>query len=351
MTATHDQLLDLQVFLAATPVQQAGLSTPLLIFNDATALGADIFRAYGSPSEAEDDADLSAVAKLAAAAAFAQNPQPAQIWIADVKATDTLTETLDKVLDEGLFVVAVTTPDLRVSGTQATFAASCAARQIHYTFQSSDAGWLTSGVPAAFSATASLEYVSGIYHPTDAELDDVRWQVKNLVANPDRTSRNWTGVIAGSAPFSVSATQYNFLTENNINFAAPFGPATTYVAPGRMLNGRPASEIMTAQWFRKRLLERWTRVFLQYDAAAEKLPVDADGQGILEGEVNAQANIGISAGHFTPGQVLVTLPEVTSGDRDAQRIPIEVAIMTRTGAIKISSAVTLSRDPVITTED
>jgi len=353
MTATHDLLLNIQTILSPPPVQQQGLSTPLFISSDSD-LSPDPVRVYNSIQAVDNDADLSASAKAAALVAFSQQPQPASLWIAGlvdgVNPPYTLTQALDRVLDTGRDVIAVAT-DVRVTATIATFASACAAREVHYVFQTSDADWLTAGVPSAFSATAGLEYISGVYHPTDAEFADVAWLTKNLVYDPDVTSRNWTGQVRGIAPYAVTDTQYTNLTDNNINFSAPFGPVETYIAPGVMLTGRPASEILSVQWYRRRLLSRWTRVFLQYDAAGLKIPVDVDGQEILAAEARAQFDQGVATGHFTDGQIIITLPAITSADRDAQRIPIQIALMTTTGAVRVASTVTFSRDPIVTIED
>jgi hypothetical protein len=109
--------------------------------------------------------------------------------------------------------------------------------------------------------------------------------------------------------------------------------------------------MISLQWFKIRLLERWTRLFLRYDAEGSKIPVDTDGQEIVAAEARTQFSLGVSAGHFTADQLLITLPLITSADRDNQRIPIQIAVMTLTGAVEIAASATFSREPVVAIEE
>jgi hypothetical protein len=354
MTATHDLLIQIQTILAPPPVQQQGFTTPLFISSDSEFNPGEVVRFYTSVEDVNLDNDLSADTVVALETAFAQNPQPAAIMVTcqpEGLTTYTATQALDRVRNAGYFVTAVAWQDHSTPADQLAFAQDCAAREVLYVFQSADAGWITPGLPTGFAGIDNIEYVAGVYAtPAEPYFLDLAWLTKNMVYDPDRTSRNWAGQVRGLTPYSVTSTAYTNLIANQINFAAPFGPAPMYVAPGVSTTGRPVSELISVQWFKKRIRERWSALFLKYDAEGAKIPVDSDGQELLAAEARTQFALGVTAGHFTEGQLIITLPVITQQDRDAQRIPIEISLMTLTGAVRITSTITFSREPIVSTE-
>ena len=353
MSLKHDNeiLGGIQFILDAPPVSGASFSSPLWISGE-DALDGDPYRIYTTAEDADADGDLSASAKAAVAVCFQQPVPPPRVIVAAADGATTYVEALDAVRED--LYVGWAAIDSRTLTDINTFGAAAAARQVGFVFQSGEGDFLTAEWPATVSSLETLEYNAVVFHPDDAAKLDIATIARNISPNADNFSRNWTGRIAGVAPYAsgeVSTAEYALALTNNVNLLAEFGGRPNWLYPGKMSNGRPASEIFSAQWFQVRLFERLARLFDRYDSLNLKLPVSREGQEAVAEEVRSQFDQGVSAGHFQDGQLLITLPEITETDRDEQRIPIEVALTYETGAIKVLGSVTLSRQPVIEDEE
>jgi hypothetical protein len=349
MSLKHDNeiLGGIQFILDAPPVAGASFSSPLWISGE-DALDGDDYRIYTSSADADADVDLSASAKDAVRVAFSQPTPPPRVIVAAADGATTYLQALDAVRED--LYVGWAAIDSRTLSDISTFGQGAATRKVGFVFQSGDGDFLTSDWPAAVSALESLEYNAVVFHPEDGEKLDIATIARNISPNADNFSRNWTGRIAAVDPYDsgeVTAAEYVLALANNVNLLAEFGGRPNWLYPGKMSNGRPASEIFSSQWFQVRLFERLARLFDRYDALNLKLPVSREGQEAVAEEVRGQFDQGVSAGHFAAGQLVITLPEITDTDRDEQRIPIEVALTFETGAIKILGSVSLSRQPVI----
>lgn len=358
MTLKHDNeiLGGLQFFLDAPPTTGAGFGTPVLLSGE-SGLDGDDFRVYTSVEQAaadEDAGDIDLFALDAITTAFSQPVPPPSVIVAHADGGGGSPDVADYLaaLDavRAVRFVGWCVADIRDAQDQIDVAAGCAARRVGFVIQSSASDLLGATLGMQWGALETLEYVMVNYHPEDGEKLDMAVTARNIAPNADNFSRNWTGRIAAVDPYaagSVTETQYQNAIGNNVNLLGEFGGRPNWLYPGKMINGRPASEIVSAQWFEVRVKERIANLFDRLDARNLKLPVNSAGQAALRSEIETQFTLGVGAGHFEPGQLLITEPEITEADRDEQRIPIEVALQTQTGAIKILGSVFFSRQPVI----
>lgn len=348
-----------EVRLAPTPQSQTGLSVPVLI-DDTSVLDGDLFRTYLTPEQVDLDlaaAEISAFAAKALNTAFLRTPRPAAMVVAAVSAGPSATDSYVKVLDalsEQFFVTGFTITS-RANSDISEVALAASARKKIFIAQSSDADFQTPGLPAALSSIEDIEFPAIVLHDDTNEPADFVMLARNLSVNPDQNSRNWSGRVPGVAQYAdgfLASEDISVVVDNNVNVIGEFNQRPGWVYPGRALNGRPISELLTALWFDVRWKERVSRKFDEYDSRDEKFPVTLAGQLVLQGEAEAIISAGVSAGHFTsPEQVIIELPDITADDRDAQRIPINITIQTLTGAIQVASSVTFSREPLINEDE
>lgn len=360
MTTKLDPLIvQNEVRLAPTPQSQTGLSVPVLIDAN-SALDGDLFRTYLTPEQVEVDlaaTELSAFAADALQTAFLRTPRPAAMIVASVETGPSDLDSYVKVLDalgEQFFVTGFTI-DSRVNTDIADVALAASSRKKIFIAQSSDADLKTAGLPAALSTIEDIDWPAIILHDEDTEPADFAMLARNLAVDPDTNSRNWTGRVPGIDAYAegfLPSEDIQVVVDNNVNVIAEFNQRPGWVFPGRALNGRPIAELLTALWFDVRWKERVSRKFDEYDKRDEKFPVSLAGQLVLQGEAEAIISTGVSAGHFaSPDQVIIDLPAISQADRDAQRIPIDITIQTLTGAIKVASSVSFSREPLIAEDE
>lgn len=347
-------IIDHQSILALTPQAEAGLSTPVLL-DEGSSLDGDDFRLYTDPEQVQTDllaAYLSEFAAEALTKAFNLSPRPAELLVASVGGStgaDYL-EALDGLRDKR--TVVAFTIDSRDPAVVSAVGVGAAGRNIIFISQSNDKDGFAGGeIPGNLSDLEGLEFNAAALHPENSEPFDFVWMVRNVKVNPDTNSRNWNGQVSGILAYDddyIDQTELAGLLDVPINVIGEFGGEQGWVHPGQALNGRPISELGTAIWFDVRWKEGVSRLFKEYDNADLKFPIDLSGQLALQGVAEGVIGAGIEAGHFfSADQVIIELPAITEADRDNQRIPINISIMTLTGAIKITSSVTYSRQPIV----
>lgn len=359
MTLTLDNtIINHESILALAPQTQAGLSTPLLI--DATStLGGDAFRIYTGPEAVTSDqtaGELSAFAANALRGAFLSSPRPSEVMVASVDGSaspdpETYVSVLDKIRENRIIVGF--TIDSREASDIVAVAQAAAARNVIFAWQTDAVADLEGGeLPAALSDLDGLEFCPGYLHPDGSQAFDFKVLARNLKVSPDTNSRNWTGQVNDVTPYPDGyVSDLTSILEVPVNVIGEFGGDEGWVYPGKTLTGRPISELVTAIWFDVRWKERVSTLFKQYDVDNEKFPINIGGQNALKGEALPIIADGIDAGHFVDAsQVIIDLPAITAQNRDDQEIPIDITIQTLTGAIKIASSVTYSRQPIVEDE-
>lgn len=354
MAATHSNKIDVNIFLDPRPVSRAGFSTVLLEVPLATnSLGGERVVTYANAGEAEDAqlaGEISATTLGALQAAFSQNNRPNKIKVGyvDVVGAETYATALDAIelVDPDFYGVV---PISRASADQLAVSQAIEADGFRLCFlQSDDAGWLTTGIPMAWSAAAERERTAIVYHDATGEWADLCWACDRLSFDPDSYSAPWECQIKEVAAYTTGLTtgQRDFALDNKANLVLPFSVAERYVAPGTNLNGRRLYEILTADWIKTRIEEDIAYVRLQTANRGEKIIVDSSGQALILSYIKKWLQIGEAVGHFQQGQTRADGDAITQADRDANRLRFTVRATIAGDAANFTFNVYLSRSLV-----
>jgi hypothetical protein len=320
MGATHDTNITINISLEAAPPTLFGFNV-MVVGESAMS---DRVRSYASAGEVDADSDLSTAQKDALKVAFAQVPRPGLVKFGKKVGggspeswTDALTAI--EAADPNWYGLAI---ESRTSADLVAAAGWVETRTKLFVGQSADSGWLTTGVPAAFSTITSNERTAIIFHDEATEYADIAWLAARLVFDPDTFSVPWDTQIRGVAAYTSALTtgQRGFVLENNANAMLPYGSVETFVDPGVNISGRTIDEIVTADWFKLRLESKIAQAKINASARGEKIPLGRVGVSILRPLVEAQFSEGIAAGHFVEGQTEVTFIAPTQTDIDNRRI-------------------------------
>ena len=146
----------------------------------------------------------------------------------------------------------------------------------------------------------------------------------------------------------MTATEKGYLRANNANFALAFGPtANRWIDPGNNVSGRGIYEIVSADWFKARLIERVATTVVALAARGLKLPVTVGGQSILLKDIEALLAQGVTAGHFAAGQTIAVAEVITAADETARRLRFTVTAQLVASARIFTFNVNLSQNAVI----
>lgn len=318
-------LINVSYSLAAVPPPAAGFGTVAHFVKDLTAFisAGDRYRVYSSNTEAQADADLSAAAKLACTAAFAQTPVPSSFMIVNVDAA-AATEDFDDALTDLMNIAPTSfygvTIASRVDADIETMGAALVGLNKLFVFQTDDTGALSgsSGFVTAHTDVDGQENVVAVWHDDDTKYLDVAYCVARTVFNLDRKSPGWQGPVGGVASYAdgtITSTKRAAALANNYNLMLPFGTSNSYVSPGYNAAGRQINQIVSVHWFVTRLIEGLQALKQTYDANGDKIPLSTAGQGIVESVLRKQFSIGAAAGHFFPedqGGLDLTFPDTIS---------------------------------------
>lgn len=334
MAATNNDLNTQTISLEPQPTAAASFTTLLYLVDEAggSDLGGDRVRSYSTNAAAQADADLSAAVKAALAKMFGQPSHPAVIKVGRVD-----TGALEGY-DDGLAAVIAVDPDffgvVLDSRTDQDIEDLGVAVQALDTkrimfFQSSSADVLTASHPAGLADIEGLEQVVGIYHDEDTVYAAEAWAAYGLSADPDVQSGTWLRSLSGIAALTtgLTETQRGHARTNRFNLPLPYGSATSFVAEGVNMAGRPIDQLVTTSWFIARVGETMADLRLKASARGDKITVDAVGQALAYTAVNQWLlrGEGLDSPHFQPGQTRATLPVITDADRTARQIRVQVA--------------------------
>jgi len=325
---SHLDNIRITITLAALPVQSAGFGTVMLLVDEAAgnSLNGNRTVTYTDATTAAADqvAGYITAATLAAIqTAFAQSPAPQRIKVGRIDTgggEDYSTGyTAVKLADDDFYGVCV---DKRAAANQLQTSGDVESEQRVLFIQSSDADWLTSGLPASYATLAGRERTAVVYHDTDAQWADVAAACRWLAFDPDVISAVAEGSLKNVAAYAAAPTQAekDFLDGNYANNGLPYGGELFYLDPGVNCAGRPLYEILSADWYATRLQERIATLRVSKSARGEKIPVDQEGQALVLAEMDGLFLIGEGAGHFAEDQTRSTAVTITQADRDAGRL-------------------------------
>ena len=335
MSFSHSKIdITGSVTLSASPVASAVFDVQLLIDDEAngTTLNGDRFRTYTSTAQATTDFDagfISSGVRLAINAAFANGIGSILVGRMDSVGGETYSTALALIEAEtsGYYYVHI---DSRVSTDIATFATTVESfsRRILFCWQSADSGWLSAGVPAAFSTTANQTRNFGAFHQNDVEPLEVAWVASRISTfTPDQKSVAFNGRVNGIADYSPVITQSegDLARQNNINVYGDYKNLTNWVAAdngaGLMLNGVSIFIMVTADFWYTRTTEDFANVIVEFSARKDKLPLNAAGQNVVLGVIKQRIATMTTAKHFNPEVDPVAVAEtIEPADKAAKRM-------------------------------
>lgn len=333
MAQSHD-LISKSLSLATSTAGEAGFSTTAFLAID-SLLGGDVFREYKTTKAIDDDVtagDLLSTAGEALKTALEQTPRPEKVIAISVDrsvGTEEPDTQLDAAIQAGAEFYGVTL-ETRTAADIEAVASKVESLDKLFVFQSSDAEWLTAGIPTAYSDIDTRNFSAGVYHDTDTEFADVALAASRLAFDPDVSSAGWQGELSGVAAYSSapSDTELTNLKANGMNAVLPFGPANRYNSDGVTIvaDGTQINEIVSAHWFLARLEERVINTKLEYDALGRKIVAGPEGEGIMEGLLAAQVDDAINARHILSGEDDADNEPTLTVTSDATKNPPEIAL-------------------------
>ena len=349
---TQNDLITVNVTLDAIAVGQAGFSTTLLIANDVTlnSLRVATYSSLAEVSAAETAGFVTSAVTAAATAYFGQATHPATLKVGRrVSASESYVEALDaiKAVDADFYGIILEDRDPALT---LVLAADVEADEEYLIIaQDNDVDWKTTGIPSAWSAAAAYERLVIVYHNDDTADDDAAYASNRLAWDPDVISAGWScNLDTGTTITAVTATEKGFLRANNANFALPFGPtALRWMDPGNNVSGRGVYEIVSADWFSARLIERIATTVAALAARGQKLPVSVGGQSILLKDIEALLAQGVTAQHFAAGQTVAVAETISAADTTARRLRFTVTAQLLASARIFTFNVNLSQSAVV----
>ncbi len=358
MSATHDRrMLDVEVTLAAVPAGRASFGTVAYFCDQATnSLDSQrtvTYASYAEAEAAEAAGFISSTTLEVLRKAFAQKPKPAKVRLVrvNVSGAETYAQALTAVLalTKDFYGVAI---DSRTDSVQVAMSSAVESSTVHrmmFIFQSNDADWLTSGLPAVFSAIATRERTIAFYHDDDTERADVAYLAKMLAFNPDQTAAGWAPqqVLEVDDTATMTDTQADFIIANYCNVGLPFGPHTFQVADGVTATGRDIGQQYAADVLRQRIIEDITAAWSAATNAGGKWPVNIATQAAINAIAQGRIERMAAVGHFEPGQVVIENQTITQDDIDARRLRLNVAIQYAQSTIRIELPIGLSTSAVV----
>lgn len=347
------ELTTITVNFAAASVGRASFGTVMVVADDYPAS-----TRTATYSNAQEVAAALAASEITSALAgkltamLSQSPAPAQVKIGKrVSATETFAQAIQAIITADSDFYAIV-PDSRTDADIQACIAEVTTQEASGNYyivvgQSSSADWLTSGKPSGYG---TQERGVILYHDTDAEPGAECWAAKVLAFDADETSAPW--VYQSLAEVDAYATalttaQAGFLDGNNANRLGNFGtsyPSVTY--KGINLNGRPVDHVLTADLIRFRTSERVADLVVALAAKGIKLTVDAEGQGAIEGELQALGEVLIGAGHIDEGQWSIGAQAITAADRTAQRLRFVNGATVENPLVNATMTFNLSTSPI-----
>ena len=356
MSVTHIDNISITITLSAAPATEASFTTVLLLVDEAAGTGNGLNGArvvtYTDLAGAQSDQVAGYITTdvvAAVTAAFSQTPRPDKLMVGrvDTGGGESYPDGLAAVrlVNDNFYGVCI---DKRTDTEILAMSTTVEALNKLLFIQSDDAAWKTAGYPGTLTALQGRENTAIVYHTTDAQWNDVAWACNRLAFDPDTISAPFDAGVQGVNALSPAptATEAGHLDDNEANHGLPYGGTVFFMDPGVNANNRPLYEIVTKHWFEKRLEERIAALKTSASARGSKIVVDEGGQAQILGEIAAQFDIGVAAGHFVAGEIKVTPVAISDADRAAQRLRFTGEAQLAVGARLFNFTFNFGRDPL-----
>lgn len=354
LVTNHLDLFTITVTQDPAPAAAAGFGICTMLVDQATNTldGEDYVDYTGSAAAVTDQASgfITAGVLKAVQTAFSQVPPPPTFRLAryDSVGAETPSVALARLIDDGLEMYGILLDD-RTAAVQAALATTIQSLRMLCCFQSSDADWLTAGVPAAYSTVDGDERTLIVFHDTATEWADVAWLTNRLAYDPDEKSVAWEANLANVASYAtpLTATQKTNAKANSAAVIGKLASATQHLSPGNTQADRHVKEWLTGDWIYTRVEEELAAMVVQATGRGNLIPVTSDGQALVSARLQRVTDKGQNAGHFKPGQVLITALAITAADITARRIRVQIDATHLIAGLTFTIPVNLGRDDVV----
>jgi hypothetical protein len=216
---------------------------------------------------------------------------------------------LQAAIDAGL-VFGYVTLDSRTAAAQVALSDWCEARDYIYLAQSSDASWLTAGVPTDYATIVDNKQTGIVYHPTNTEWADAEWAGFVSAKDPDVARTNFRGPIGNATTYLLTSAQAAFAAANFCNVIKPDtrGGTTFYIGgdagAGFSLQGELLYGALTKLWTKIKIEDSNATILVQYDTLSEGVPFNDAGAQVFLAPLSALGELGLRAGHYNKNAAL-----------------------------------------------
>lgn len=351
MAANHNNLIAINIFRTALPPTPAGFGT-VAILAFGTGLSDLEIAVFESPSDATAGLDAG-LGRNAAIQALSQLLAPERVAVIEVPKSvvgppavpddddyaDAVAALIASTADVyGIVVADAFGVDIATQVAIATAVEQSTGKPLLYFCETDEGAWLVADPydSSGYAPIQAFERTAILYHdPTTPDHAGPAWAGYRLAFDSDAQTALFTGELTGvEADTQLTTTQKTNLLASNANVALPYFTAVARVALGTNLQGRQIHQILAADWLKARIEGRMAQLVLNYDREGEIIPLDETGQQIVIADaVEPVLANGVANGKITGTPVVVAAP-ITTADRAAFRLPINVDLQLTTGAIR-----------------
>ena len=180
--------------------------------------------------------------------------------------------------------------------------------------QSLDADVLTGAANNVLATLKALNYARTAlaWHHSGTEYLGAAWVGYTLQADPDAVTTIWAykplvGVTIKDP--DLTATQQGYITSQYGNCLTTFG-GVTCSGMGILVDGRKLDTLVTKDWYKARLVEKYQGVLLAASTRNQKIPYTDKGLKVFVTQAESVNGQGIAVGHFAPDSTSASVPAV-----------------------------------------
>ena len=345
-SSSHVSNINHTVLLQALATPGAGFGTVTLLVDEAQGTGNPLKplspgpgnQRYQDFSSADETAaafaavpsQISAEVKAMVDVGFMQDKPVEKVRVCrvDTGGGESYADALVALRTQGLKDLWMLCSDLRDPATLVPLAIAVEAYggEHFLLVEDDEADWLTSGVPAAWSAVSAFRWSGVAYHDVTTAAAALAISTRNLAFDADVTSVGWEKDVKGVAAYAsyVTTTERGYAIGNNAAVLGTWGSSDYWYDAVRNFEGRPLKECLTASWYKARVDEAVQTMHQREAAAGRAVLVAESGMSQVIATIAGVNATAVNAGHFVPGQVIVTPQPITAADISAQRLRVVV---------------------------
>lgn len=237
----------------------------------------------------------------------------------------------------------------QLSLSNAVTAAQATDRRMCF-FQTGDGTLLTNSPSSDWVTLLATLREAPFWHDIATEWLDMAIACGKLSWDPDKYSVPFTGNMVGVAAYAtpLTSTQIGHLNTNNVNWMGPFpGGTAFYINKGINGQGVQIKNIVTADWYTARLIERVGQYVSDKADAGQAIPEDVEGQQAMVMLAQAQWSAGVTTKHFT-GASTFSAPTLSNSDISDGILDVIGGVQVLNGANQFNFDIIGTTSPVTT---